>query len=148
MAIFVIEDDAQNGPDHVDAHRTIGSVISLLGSRLTVSITRSTPRPGTTCTDGADLGLPPMTQYDAAATPMFRCFTNDLTFTKHQVLQPKIDLLAKNTPSSPGAKQSAMMDFDEYDEAPEDELNRILWAGSQGEHTPYPVPIHRVLFTE
>jgi len=56
--------------------------------------------------------------------------------------------MAKNTPASPGAKQSAMMDFDEYDEAPEDELNRILWVEAKGPNVPYAVPIHRALFTE
>ena len=94
------------------------------------------------------LGLPPMTQYDAGATPMFRCFTNDLSLSPYDVRQPKVDLLAKNTAASPGAKASAMMDFDEYDEAPEDALNRILWTEAKGPDAPYPAPIHRVLFTE
>jgi hypothetical protein len=147
MAIFVIEDDAQNGPDHVDAHRTIGFVISPWVKMKSIDHTLYTTA-SMIRTMELILGLPPMTQYDAGATPMFRCFTNDLTFQKHQVLQPKIDLMARNTPASPGAKASAMMDFDEYDEAPEDELNRILWAEAKGPNVPYPTPIHRVLFTE
>jgi YVTN family beta-propeller protein len=147
MAIFVIEDDAQNGPDHVDAHRTIGFVISPWAKMKSVDHTLYTTA-SMIRTMELILGLPPMTQYDAGATPMFRCFTDDLTFVEHKVLQPKVDLMAKNTPASPGAKQSAMMDFDEYDEAPEDELNRILWVEAKGPNVPYAVPIHRALFTE
>ena len=147
MAIFVIEDDAQNGPDHVDAHRTIGSVISpwVKPRSLdhTLYATASMIR-----TMELILGLPPMTQYDAGATPMFRCFTNEPVMREYRAREPKVDLLAKNTPASPGAKASAMMDFDEFDEAPEDELNRILWTEAKGPDVPYPAPIHRVLFTE
>ena len=94
------------------------------------------------------LGLPPLTQYDAGATPMFNSFKEELTSVPYNLLQPKVDLNATNTPNSPGAKVSATMDFDEYDEAPEDELNRILWAEAKGPDAPYPTPIHRVLFTE
>lgn len=147
MAIFVIEDDAQNGPDHVDAHRTIGFVISPWVKMKSVDHTLYTTA-SMIRTMELILGLPPMTQYDAGATPMFRCFADNPTLAQHTVLEPKVDLMARNTPASPGAKASAMMDFDEYDEAPEDELNRILWAAAKGVNAPYPTPIHRVLFTE
>src|SRR5207237_2107930 len=73
MAIFVIEDDAQNGPDHVDAHRTAGFVISPYVKR---GVIDSTPYTTTSMVRTMELilGLPPMTQYDAGATPMFACF--------------------------------------------------------------------------
>ncbi len=145
MAIFVIEDDAQNGPDHVDAHRTIGFVISPWVKRRSIDHTLYTTA-SMIRTMELILGLPPMTQYDAGATPMFRCFTDEPTSLAYKVLTPKVDVMAVNTPASPGAKQSAMMDFDEYDEAPEDELNRILWAEAKGPDAPYPVPRHGVLF--
>ncbi len=147
MAIFVIEDDAQNGPDHVDAHRTIGSVISPWVKPHSLDHTLYTTA-SMIRTMELILGLPPMTQYDAGATPMFRCFTNEPVMREYRAREPKVDLLAKNTPASPGAKASAMMDFDEFDEAPEDELNRILWTEAKGPDVPYPAPIHRVLFTE
>src|SRR5207244_4075138 len=73
MAIFVIEDDAQNGPDHVDAHRTAGLVISPWVKRHFVDSTLYTTA-SMVRTIELILGLPPMTQYDAAATPMFNCF--------------------------------------------------------------------------
>jgi len=93
------------------------------------------------------LGLPPLTQYDAGATPMFNSFRKKLETTPYQILMPKVDLMAKNTARSPFSKQSAKMDFREYDRAPEDELNRILWHTAKGVDAPYPTPIHRVLFT-
>ena len=146
MAIFVIEDDAQNGPDHVDAHRTIGFVISPYTKRRTVDSTLYTTA-SMIRTMELILGLPPMTQFDAGATPMFGCFNTRPLLTPYEVKQPKTDLAAVNATTAPGAKASAMMDFDEYDQCPEDELNRILWAAAKGVDAEYPAPIHRVLFT-
>jgi YVTN family beta-propeller protein len=147
MAIFVIEDDAQNGPDHVDAHRTDGLVISPYCKRGTVDSTLYTTA-SMVRTIELILGLPPLTQYDAGATPMFNCFQKTAAVTPYQALTPKVDLVAKNTLKSPGAKQSARMNFRDYDLAPEDELNRILWRAAKGPDAPYPTPIHRVIFTE
>ncbi len=146
MAILVIEDDAQNGPDHVDAHRTIGFVISPYTKRNFIDHTLYTTA-SMIRTMELILGLPPLTQYDAGATPMFNSFQETASITPYEILQPKVDLQAINAKTAPGAKQSAMMDFDEYDEAPEDELNRILWVAAKGPDVPYPTPIHRVLFT-
>jgi YVTN family beta-propeller protein len=145
MAIFIIEDDAQNGPDHVDAHRTAGLVISPYVKR---GIVDSTPYTTTSMIRTMELilGLPPMTQYDGGATPMFNCFMKSPQPSVYEVIQPRTDLAAKNTPQSPGAAASARMDFDEWDEAPEDELNRILWAAVKGTDAPYPTPIHRAVF--
>jgi YVTN family beta-propeller protein len=147
MAIFVIEDDAQNGPDHVDAHRTDGLVISPYCKRGVVDSTLYTTA-SMIRTIELILGLPPLTQYDASATPMFNSFQKTAQVTPYQPLTPKVDLAAKNTLKSPGAKQSARMNFREYDRAPEDELNRILWRAAKGPDVPYPTPIHRVIFTE
>ena len=146
MAIFVIEDDAQNGPDHVDAHRTVGLVISPYCKRGFVDSTLYTTA-SMIRTMELILGLPPLTQYDAGATPMFNTFRKKLEITPYHILTPKVDLLAKNTEKSPYSKQSARMNFREYDLAPEDELNRILWHTARGPNVPYPTPIHRALFT-
>jgi YVTN family beta-propeller protein len=146
MAIFVIEDDAQNGPDHVDAHRTVGLVISPYCKRATVDSTLYTTA-SMVRTIELILGLPPLTQYDAGATPMFNCFTKTARATPYKPVTPTIDVTAKNTPKTPFSKESARMDFREYDRAPEDELNRILWHLAKGMDTPYPTPIHRAIFT-
>ena len=144
MAIFVIEDDAQNGPDHVDAHRTVGLVISPYCKRGYVDSTLYTTA-SMIRTMELILGLPPLTQYDAGATPMFNCFTRHPKLTPYQPISPRVDLFAKNTAKSPYAKQSARMNFRDYDLAPEDELNRILWHTAKGPDVPYPTPIHRAL---
>jgi YVTN family beta-propeller protein len=147
MAIFIIEDDAQNGPDHVDAHRTVGLVISPFCKRGVVDSTFYTTA-SMIRTMELILGLPPLTQYDAGATPMFNCFSKSLQAAPYSTLTPKVDLAARNTVKSPGAKQSARMNFREYDLAPEDELNRILWLAAKGPDVPYPTPIHRALFSQ
>jgi len=146
MAIFVIEDDAQNGPDHVDAHRTIGFVISPYCKRGVVDSTLYTTA-SMIRTMELILGLPPLTQYDAGATPMFNCFRRTPRITPYNPVMPTVDLLAKNTEKSPFAKESRRMNFREYDLAPEDELNRILWYVAKGPDVPYPTPIHRAIIT-
>src|SRR5260221_11815738 len=114
MAIFVIEDDAQNGPDHVDAHRTVGFVMSPYCRRGVVDSTLYTTA-SMIRTMELILGLPPLTQYDAGATPMFNSFQKEAQLTPYTVLIPKIDLTAKNPEKAPFAKESAAMDFSEYD---------------------------------
>jgi len=146
MAIFVIEDDAQNGPDHVDAHRTVGLVISPYCKHGVVDSTLYTTA-SMVRTIELILGLPPLTQYDAGATPMFNCFGKTAEVLPFTPLTPRVDLLARNTAKSPGAKASARMNFRGYDLAPEDALNRVLWAAAKGPDVPYPTPIHRALFT-
>jgi len=146
LAIFVIEDDAQNGPDHVDAHRTAGLVISPYCKRGIVDSTLYTTA-SMIRTMELILGLPPLTQYDAGATPMYNCFMDKPVAKAFTPLPPQVDLMAKNTSKSPYAKESARMDFRDYDRAPEDALNRILWADAKGVDAPYPTPVHRALFT-
>ncbi len=147
MAIFIIEDDAQNGPDHVDAHRTVGLVLSPYCKRRFVDSTLYTTA-SMVRTIELILGLPPLTQYDAGATPMFNCFQKSPAVTPYTPLSPRVDLFAKNTVRSPFSKQSARMNFREYDRAPEDELNRILWFVAKGPDVPYPPPIHRALLPD
>jgi YVTN family beta-propeller protein len=144
-AIFIIEDDAQNGPDHVDSHRTAGLVISPYTKRHALDSTPYT-QVSMVRTMELILGLPPMTQYDAAATPMFNCFTTTPDLAPFTTVAPRTSLTATNNDKSFGAKASAKMDFDEVDEAPEGELNRVLWGATMG-NAPYPAPVHRVLFT-
>lgn len=146
MAIFVIEDDTQNGPDHVDAHRTVGFVISPWCKRGVVDSTLYT-QASMIRTIELILGLPPLTQYDAGATPMFSLFAKEAVLTPYSPLMPQVDLQAKNTKKSAFWERSEKMNFAEYDRAPEDELNRILWAVARPDE-PYPTPIHRAIFTQ
>jgi hypothetical protein len=138
MAIFVIEDDAQNGPDHVDAHRTVAFVISPYTKRGSLDSTMYTSS-GMVRSIGLALGLPPLSQYDAGANPMFRCFTGSKNLKGYQHVVPKTDLTAKNPPNAPLAELSKTLDFSDVDLADFGTLNRILWAAVRpGE--PYPGP--------
>src|SRR5437763_16358789 len=140
MATCITEDDAQNGPDHVDAHRTTSLVVSPFGKRGYVDSTLNTTA-SILRTIELILGLPPLTQYDAAATPMFNSFQKRAVLTAYNPLPPQVDVTAVNPPNAPGASASARMDFSQYDRAPEDELNRILWRAAKGPGVPYPAPI-------
>jgi hypothetical protein len=92
------------------------------------------------------LGLPPLTQYDASAIPMYACFQREPVMTEYTLLMPEVNLTEKNTTKSAFWKESSKMNFKEYDRAPEDQLNRILWHVAKGDE-PYPAPIHRAVFT-
>lgn len=149
MAVFIIEDDAQNGPDHVDAHRTMALVVSPYTRRAAVDSTFYS-----TCsllrTMELILGLPPMSQYDAAATPMYNAFSNKADITPYTCRPAKIGLDAKNTGTAFGASRSLAFDFSEPDlltTADEDALNRILWHSVKGTDEPYPGITRRPLFT-
>jgi YVTN family beta-propeller protein len=146
MAIFVIEDDAQNGPDHVDSHRTVGLVIGPHVKRGIVDSTLYTTA-SMIRTMELILGLPPLTQYDAGATPMFACFGKRAQSTPYTAKTPQVDLNAMNPGGTADAKLSSTMDFDEYDRAPEDELNQVLWRWKFGTKVPYRAPIHRFMMT-
>jgi len=145
MAIFVIEDDTQNGPDHVDAHRTVGLVISPFCKRHFVDSTLYTTASMLRRME-LILGLPPLTQFDAGATPMFNCFQRNPVATEFAALPARVNLAVRNTRNSPYAKESSRMNFNAWNLAPEDELNRILWYSARP-NEPYPTPIHRALFT-
>jgi YVTN family beta-propeller protein len=141
-AIFIIEDDAQDGPDHVDARRTAALVISPYVKRglvdNTLYSTSSMLR-----TMELLLGLPPMSQYDAAAMPMYASFGTEPDLTPYSLLPAQVDLAAKNTEKSFGARLSEQMDFSDLDRAPMHALNEILWKSVKGADSPMPPPVHR-----
>ncbi len=141
-AIFVIEDDAQNGPDHVDAHRTVGLVISPYVKRGATDSTQYTTA-SMVRTMEMILGLPPMTQYDKNATPMLNCFTPSADMTAYSNIGPKVDLEAKNPGKGPGAVASAKLDLSAPDRADPDALNAILWQALRP-GVPMPAPVRSV----
>lgn len=140
-AVFILEDDAQNGPDHVDAHRSPAYVISPYVKRKQVDHTMYTTS-GMLRTMELILGLPPMTQYDAAATPMWRMFTNQPDFTPYDHLPSNINLNEKNSKNSAGnavAQLSEKFDWSKEDKVPDLIMNEILWQGIKGKPAPSPV---------
>lgn len=145
MAIFAIEDDPQAGWDHVSGYRTTAYVISPYAKRTEVISTQY----NTTSllrTMEQILGLPPMNQFDASATPMFDCFTDKADLRPFQSVPNNVPLdqmnpdpQALNDPIlKEDAVASAQMNFIEVDRAPEDLLNRILWRAMKGTQIPYP----------
>jgi hypothetical protein len=146
FAIFIIEDDAQNGPDHVDSHRTAGLVISPFVKRRVVDSTMYSTV-SMLRTVELLLGLPPMTQHDAAAPPMVTSFMAKPDLSGFTALTARIDLTTRNPAQGYGATVSAAMDFSDYDRVDEDALNRILWHSIKGANVPYPAPVRRALPT-
>lgn len=143
-AIFVIEDDAQNGPDHVDAHRTVSLVISPYTKRSFVDSTQYSTV-SMIRTMELILGLEPLSQYDAAARPMFNSFTNVADLKPYDLEKAQINLEAKNDTLAYGADRSMRMDFTEYDRIDDFELNEILWRSIMGPDAPVPPAVRRAI---
>jgi YVTN family beta-propeller protein len=139
-AIFALEDDAQNGPDHVDAHRSIAFVASPYTKRGYVDSTMYTTS-GMLRTMELILGVPPMSQYDAAATPMFNSFMNNADLTPFKHHPAKYDLTERNAENAPGAQQSAAWDFSKEDTLPDIEFNEIIWMSVHGAKSRMPAPV-------
>ena len=144
-AIFVVEDDAQNGPDHVDAHRTIAQVISPYTRTgkvdptfySTVSMLR---------TMELIVGLHPMTQFDAAATPMLGAFTTHPDTAPFVATKPADEVLkAVNGPRAASAGGAVSQDLSQEDRIDEQSFNREIWQSVKGPGVPMPEPQHHVI---
>jgi DNA-binding beta-propeller fold protein YncE len=144
-AIFVIEDDAQNGPDHVDAHRVVALVVSPYTKRKYVDSTLYSTS-SMLRTMELILGLKPMSAFDAAARPMFNSFTAkpDLEGYRHEV--PKVDLTEKNKPGGFGAKWMEKQDLSKEDALDDLLFNEIIWKAVRGERSPCPAPVRAAFF--
>ncbi len=140
-AIFVLEDDAQNGPDHVDAHRSLGLVISPYTQRNGVVDSTLYTTSGFLRTMEMILGLEPLSQYDAAATPLYNAFALTPNAAPYKTLAPRIDVTEMNDPKAWGAQESAEMNLAEADRAPDLLLNEIVWRSVRGPHSKMPPPV-------
>jgi DNA-binding beta-propeller fold protein YncE len=137
-AIFVVEDDAQNGPDHVDAHRTVALVVSPYAKRGYVD---STLYSTTSMLRSMELilGLKPMTQFDAAAAPMFGSFQPGRDARPFDCLPAKVDLGEKNMASAWGS--TIKMNFAREDAVDDLLLNKVIWRSVRGADAPAPAPV-------
>jgi YVTN family beta-propeller protein len=138
-AIFVLEDDAQDGPDHVDAHRSPAYVISPYIKHATVDHTLYSTT-AVLRTMELILGLPPMSQYDAAATPLFNSFTATPDTTAYNAVPANIDINGRNIAMTPSAILSARFDLTRADAVPDALLNEVLWKAVKGENSTVPAP--------
>ncbi|MBL8241239.1 MAG: hypothetical protein JNM66_27700 [Bryobacterales bacterium] len=146
MAIFVVEDDAQNGVDHVDGHRTTALAISPYIKRGHIDSTFYSQQ-SMLKTMELILGVPAMSLFDLIANEMRDSFTEEPDFTAFTAEMPKQSLFDVNPPltalrgkAREAAKASMKMRFDVPDAVPTERLNRILWGDIRGWNTAYPVP--------
>jgi YVTN family beta-propeller protein len=137
-AIFVLEDDAQDGPDHVDSHRSLMFALSpytrrgIIDSSMynTASVLR---------TMELILGLRPLTHYDAGARPLAAAFSATPNNAPYQAEPPRISLTQRNPARSATAARSSRLDFRDADRIDDDELNAILWLAIKNTEPPPPV---------
>jgi phospholipase C len=138
-AIFVIEDDAQNGPDHVDAHRTEALVVSPYTRHGAVDSTLYSTT-SMLRTIELILGLQPMTQFDAAAAPMFNSFQPQADPMPYAALPAKVDLGVKNTAQAWGGEEK--FNFAREDANDDFKFNEVIWRSVRGNNDPMPAPVH------
>lgn len=144
--IVIVEDDAQNGPDHVDAHRSTaylaGGFVKQGFVDHTMYSTSSALR-----TIELILGLPPMSQYDAAAEPLWRCFSKTANHPPFKALPNLTDLNLKNTADNKLSRLSETFDFSKEDRIPDAQFNEVIWAAIRGLNSVCPAPVHAAFFT-
>lgn len=138
--VFIVEDDAQNGPDHVDAHRTTaylaGGYVKRHFVDHTMYSTSSMVR-----TIELILELPPMTQYDAAAASMWRSFSKTPDTTSFVCLPSNINLKEVNSKATKLADMAKGLDFSGVDRVPDNIMNSMVWKAVRGENATVPVPV-------
>ncbi len=143
--IIIVEDDAQNGPDHVDAHRSTtyvaGGFVKQGYVDHTMYSTSSALR-----TIELILGLPPMSQYDAAAEPMWRCFNKTATHPPYKSTPNLVDLNLKNTADNKLSRLSGTFDFSQEDRVPDAQFNEVIWGAIHGLNSTCPAPVHAGFF--
>ena len=143
--LFAIEDDPQAGWDHLSGYRTTAYVVSPY-TRRGAGVSTQYNHTSILRTIELILGLPPMNQMDATATPMFDCFTNAADFTPFTALNNNVSLDQMNPPVRKisdavlrkDARVSSRLPLAKPDQCPEDTLNRILWHAMKGPRVPYP----------
>ncbi len=139
-ALFIIEDDAQNGSDHVDAHRTECLVISPYTKRHAVDSTLYSTT-SVLRTMELILGLKPLSQFDAAATPMYNAFQSRAEVAPFQHHAAEVNTAAVYDRHDWAAEQTAKMDFSHEDAADDNLLNQVVWQSVRGPDSPMPPPV-------
>jgi hypothetical protein len=137
--VFILEDDAQNGSDHIDAHRSPVFIAGPYVKRNAV-IHNMYSTSGVLRTIELILGLPPMSQYDAAAMPMYECFTNKPDFSPYVVKPAQVDIEQRNMAVNESSKRSDKFNFAKEDAIPDLDLNEVIWKSVKGESSVMPAP--------
>jgi DNA-binding beta-propeller fold protein YncE len=137
--VFVLEDDAQDGPDHVDAHRSTAYIAGGYIKRHAIDHTMYSTT-SVLHTIELILGVPPMSQYDAAAMPMWRCFNNQPDLTPFNAKPLQTDITAVNTVENAWQRKSETFDFSGEDRIPDRLFTEVIWKAVKGENSPVPAP--------
>jgi YVTN family beta-propeller protein len=137
--VFILEDDAQSGPDHIDAHRSPVYVVGPFVKRNTVNHTMYSTS-GVLRTIELILGMPPMSQYDAAALPLYGCFTSTPDNTAYAAIPAKVDINERNVADNESSRRSAKFDLAKEDAVPDKEMNEVIWKAVKGESAVMPAP--------
>ena len=138
-AVFILEDDAQNGADHVDAHRSTAYVAGGFVKRNYVDHTAYSTS-SMLRTMELILGLSPMSQYDAAAMPMWRSFDSVAKPSDFKAITPNVDLRTKNVVRNEWQRRSELFNFEKEDTNNDVAFNLVLWHGLKGDKIPFPGP--------
>jgi len=139
-AIFVLEDDAQNGPDHVDAHRSTAYLASPYVKR-NAHVTTMYSTTAMLRTIELILGLPPMSQYDAASTPMWECFTATPDLTPFVAMEATYDIHEMNTEENEISRLTATFNLEVMDAAPDYLFSQVIWKAVKGLDSEMPAPV-------
>lgn len=143
--ILIVEDDAQNGPDHVDAHRSTayiaGGYVKSGFVDHTIYTTASLLR-----TIELILGIPPMSQYDAPATPLWRCMNDTAGHPAFNVRPCLVDLDQKNTAENKWQKKSDKFDYSKEDIISDFDFNEVIWKAVKGTDSECPATVHAAFF--
>ncbi|WP_295674775.1 bifunctional YncE family protein/alkaline phosphatase family protein [uncultured Mucilaginibacter sp.] len=137
--VFVLEDDAQNGPDHIDAHRSPVYVAGPYVKHNAV-IHNMYSTSGVLRTIELILNLPPMSQYDAAAVPLFECFNEKPNLSPYKALPAQVNLEQKNVADNQSSKRSQFFNLAKEDAVPDLDLNDVIWKYVKGENAVLPAP--------
>jgi YVTN family beta-propeller protein len=137
--VFILEDDAQSGPDHVDAHRSPAYVAGPFVKHDAV-IHSMYSTSGMLRTMELILGLPPMSQYDAGALPMYDCFTSKPDFAPFKVIKARVDIDARNIAVNESSKRSELFNLANEDKVPDRDMNEVIWKAIKGENALMPAP--------
>jgi hypothetical protein len=135
--VFVLEDDAQDGPDHVDSHRSPLFVISAYNRPGVIHRFANTTDVIATIADILHLGS--LSQFDHFGRPLAGIFADDADLTPYTVLVPDVPLDERNPAGTRGALESERLELGQEDRSDDDLFNRILWEAVKGD-VPYPGP--------
>jgi len=143
--ILIIDDDAQNGPDHVAAHRTLAF---LAGGFVKQGFVDHTAYTTTSMLRTIELilGLPPMTQYDAAATPLWRCFNNTPYHPPFNFKPAMVRLDERNLARNQWQRLSETFNFAIEDRVNDNDFNEVIWRSVKGLDSPCPPVVRAALF--